>query len=99
LLGSGRRYADYLPREFFEEYTADAFDTGYLPGYLLAGRGYLSGLLPFLSLRPVLSSKHPRTWTTANFHIILGGPPYPVASPYRTGAMLVFRVSVYWASW
>jgi hypothetical protein len=39
LLGSGWLYANYLPREFFEEYTADAFDTGYLPGYL-------SGLRP-----------------------------------------------------
>jgi hypothetical protein len=54
LLGSGRLYADYLPREFFEEYTADAFDTGYILDYLLAGWGYLSGLRPFLSLCPGL---------------------------------------------
>ena len=99
MLGSGRRYADYLPREFFEEYTADAFDTGYLPGYLLAGRGYLSGLLSFLSLGPVLTSKHPRTWTTANFHIILGGPSYPVVGlPPVDRSYAGFRVYVYWAS-
>jgi hypothetical protein len=33
LLGSERLYADYLPREFFEEYTTDVFDEGCLPGH------------------------------------------------------------------
>ncbi len=99
MLGSGRRYADYLPREFFEEYTADAFDTGYIPDYLLKGRGYIAGPRPFLSLGQILSPTHHRTWTTANFHIILGGPSYPVVGlPPVDRSYAGFRVYVYWAS-